>query len=503
MDPICLLIALSSVSLWHSTKPPTETEGPRVRITAALPAAAQELLVNGDFADWTDGTPSGWQVGIGAQQGADAPGSQISQGDGPTLQLTGDAQTRVWRVVQQQVALQPGACYRLQFAARAVNVRSEGNQFDNCYVGIFANDAQGKRRMQSIVTVSREKWLPSTLSVRIPQGVTQANVMIFLSKSGSLEVRDVRLAKLEPEQSFDVLVEEMDRNYSHFASKKVDWPGLVDRYRARGEKAKNADEFAQVVSKMLAELEDIHVWLQIGDRQVPTYRSRGTPRVDFRTIDRALRDRQELGSWAVWGRTPDGWGYVRITSLIDIPSSEQQQLLGGIQKLFDAPGLVIDVRQNNGGAEGIGQQIASLFADEERIYARQRVRSGPAHTDLVETSPRTIAPREGGVTYRGPIAGLIGPGAVSSAEGFALMLKALPSCQLFGSPTRGASGNPAPVMLPNGVDVYFSRWETLEPDGTPIEGRGVAPDVEVDSNGKGDRAFEQACEWLGRQRSQR
>ncbi len=503
MDPIWLSAFLSSICFWHSTVPPSETEGPRVRMAAALAAPIQELLVNGNFADWNDGIPRGWQVGIGAQQGADAPGSDISRGDGPTLKLTGDVQTRVWRFVQQNVTLQPGECYRLRFSARAVDVRREGNQFDNCYVGIFGADAQGKRIVQSIATVSQETWLPSTLSVRIPRGVAQASVMIFLSKSGTLEVRDVELARLEPQQSFDILVEEMDRNYSHFATKKIDWPKLVERYRAAGEKAKSADEFVPVVTKMLSELQDIHVWIQVGDRQIPTYRSGATTRIDFGKIDRALQDRQSLGSWAVWGKSPDGLGYVRITSLIDIPSGELQQLVDGIQKLFDAPGIVIDLRENIGGAEGLGQQIAALFADEERVYARQRVRNGPAHTDLVETSPRTIAPRQGGATYRGPVAALIGPGAVSSAEGFALMLKALPQCQLFGSPTRGASGNPAAVMLPNGVDVYFSRWESLEPDGTPIEGRGVTPDVEIESTGKEDRVLAQACEWLRRQRLER
>jgi C-terminal processing protease CtpA/Prc len=81
---------------------------------------------------------------------------------------------------------------------------------------------------------------------------------------------------------------------------------------------------------------------------------------------------------------------------------------------------------------------------------------------------------------------LLGPGCVSSGEGMALMLDALPQVRTVGQPTRGASGSPAPVPLPNGVDVWFSRWVTERMDGISLEGRGVTPDVPVVHEGPGD-----------------
>jgi C-terminal processing protease CtpA/Prc len=70
---------------------------------------------------------------------------------------------------------------------------------------------------------------------------------------------------------------------------------------------------------------------------------------------------------------------------------------------------------------------------------------------------------------------------VSSGEGFVQMLTALPQVTPVGLPTRGSSGNPAPVEVgETGLSVYFSRWVDLMPDGTPIEGKGIPPAFVVD-----------------------
>jgi len=61
------------------------------------------------------------------------------------------------------------------------------------------------------------------------------------------------------------------------------------------------------------------------------------------------------------------------------------------------------------------------------------------------------------------------------------MMKCLPQVTTAGLPTRGSSGNPKPFTLPGvPVTVVYSRWVDMLPDGTPIEGRGVSPEILVD-----------------------
>jgi len=71
-----------------------------------------------------------------------------------------------------------------------------------------------------------------------------------------------------------------------------------------------------------------------------------------------------------------------------------------------------------------------------------------------------------------PTAVLIGPGVVSSAESFVLMMKQGEKVTLIGQPTCGSSGNPKPHKLENNVEVYLPSWKDMLPDGTASKARG-------------------------------
>jgi C-terminal processing protease CtpA/Prc len=81
------------------------------------------------------------------------------------------------------------------------------------------------------------------------------------------------------------------------------------------------------------------------------------------------------------------------------------------------------------------------------------------------------------------------------------MMKCLPHVTTVGLPTRGSSGNPKPFTLPGvPVTVMYSRWVDLLPDGTPVEGRGVPPEIVVDlpetAYEKADPTWERAVQVL-------
>jgi C-terminal processing protease CtpA/Prc len=139
----------------------------------------------------------------------------------------------------------------------------------------------------------------------------------------------------------------------------------------------------------------------------------------------------------------------------------------------------------------------SRLIDKPLKYASNQFRNGSKPGDLVTLGSREIQP-QGKMPFTGPVVGLIGPGCVSSGEGFALMLKALPQGTLIGQPTRGASGNPQPVLLPNGNKVHYSTWVPLQLDGKPFEGIGIVPDQKVDDDPTGVKGLEAAVAELGK-----
>lgn len=247
---------------------------------------------------------------------------------------------------------------------------------------------------------------------------------------------------------------------------------------------------------MLAELEDLHVWIETPDeKRVQPYSSRYRANFNRQAVLQQLESHEQFGRVGLTGRTKDGFAVAAIRGLPPGEDAVYEQLTDAMMGMRDAPGFIVDLRSNGGGAEPRAAQIASLFADKRYLYARSKVRSGPEAGDFRESPPRHI----GSATsepYTRPVVCLIGPGCVSSAEGFALMMKAMDHVTLVGKPTRGASGNPRAVTLSNGVRVWFSRWVSMEPDGTPIEGRGIQPDVEVEHTDPGDPTFDKAVEIL-------
>lgn len=303
---------------------------------------------------------------------------------------------------------------------------------------------------------------------------------------------------------FDEMWQLMDRTYSYFTLKPdIDWAKLRDEYRPKAIKAKSAAELAEVLKEMLGKLQDGHVWIEMpGGKIIGTHQTIWNYNGNRKFILDQLTDQTKCGDFAIVGKTkPDGFGYFLMTHQSSATPELTAKAVAAIEKLSDAPGFIVDLRTANGGNELLAQQIASLFCAKKVIYAKSRYRAGKKHDDFTEDRPRWLPPAKSGKPYLKPVVCLLGPGCISSGEGFAKMLAALPNVTTVGLPTRGSSGNPSPVELgDSGIVVYFSRWVDLLPDGTPVEGHGVPPRIRVESPrsayAKSDPTLEKALEVL-------
>ncbi len=461
---------------------------------ASICLAQQLPLENADFQSWQNGRPEGWRVSFGAGDPQRQP-SQIEALAGGGLALAGGAETGAWRLLSQDFEAEQGRVYALGFRARALELRRDANQYRNFYLGLVFRDAQDQVLLRTVQNVHTADWQDDRLVATAPEGTRRVEVALFLSLSGRLEVEWVALRCLQPEDSFELLAMEMDRRYSFFAHKGFDWQAQVDAYRPRAAEAVEPDAFAALMLEMLAPLEDPHVWVRVGEGQLQVPWSE-TPPLNFaaRACVAALDDVQQLGRFGLLGRSPEGFGYLCVGSL-QLSEADYQRLEDALRSLFDAPALILDLRANSGGNEQFAQRLVGLLCSEPRVYARNQHRNGPGHDDFEPARDRVLQPAAE-QAYERPLAVLLGPGCVSSGEGMAMMLQALPQAELIGQPTRGASGNPAWLQLPNGVQVAFSRWKSLEPDGTCIEGRGVQPDQLLPHEGAGDPTLQAAIEYL-------
>ncbi len=307
------------------------------------------------------------------------------------------------------------------------------------------------------------------------------------------------------ERAFDALWDDMRLNYSYFALKQVDWDAWKQEHREAVAGAASVAEFADALARSLGELRDAHVWVEASGKQTPTW----IPPEQARNINRratlaALENVVECGQFAAVGTMAhERFGAVVILRQTNADAESVGQVVEFIRGLDDAPGCLIDLRAANGGNELLAREIAAAFCGEDVVYAQSRIRNGPAPDDFTPTRDRVLT--AGTKPFLRPVVCLVGWGCVSSGEGFAKMLAALPHVTLLGEPTRGSSGNPQAFRLPGmDVSVWYSRWVDLLPDGTPVEDHGVVPDEVVtfhpEAYANADPTWDRAVEVL-RQRT--
>jgi C-terminal processing protease CtpA/Prc len=147
-----------------------------------------------------------------------------------------------------------------------------------------------------------------------------------------------------------------------------------------------------------------------------------------------------------------------------------------------AAGLIIDMRNNGGGAGFLADQMAAYFFDEPLLLG------GTANYDrsvgtfvLDEERPdRFYLPPEN-LRYRGQVAVLVGPNCVSACEFFADNMTQQDRAAIVGHyPTGGLGGSITDFAMPNDLFVRFTTGRALDAEGNVhIEGQGVAPTVRV------------------------
>jgi peptidase S41-like protein/tricorn protease-like protein len=263
-------------------------------------------------------------------------------------------------------------------------------------------------------------------------------------------------AELDRVGLLDQVWRDVDRHYASFVVKGVDWDSLRDAYSTRASEATSDSALAGVVGAMLSELRDFHVNLFVGSRN---YRYAGfDARPAFFDPNVVAYYVNDLGAVPngrlAFGHVAPDVGYVRIFHFsgdgFDIAIDT------ALARLGDVRGLIIDVRNNPGGAQLNAVTVAGRFADRARNYGFKRFRDGPAHDDLAPPEGQFVSPM-GIRRFGGPVAVLTNRLSGSAAEAFVLAMRALPNVTIAGDSTAGASGTPLLRELPNGGSTSSPR----------------------------------------------
>lgn len=272
----------------------------------------------------------------------------------------------------------------------------------------------------------------------------------------------------------------IDEDYAYRDLHGVDWDAAFKEAVPRLERAASPRAFADEAAKLLAPAKDLHVWLKVGDEIVGTFRRSVSPNFNPRALPRLVPNLKQHGTTVLTGRFDDGVVYVAVGTWEKKEPAALEEAYAAIAEAAatKAPAILVDVRPNSGGDEILARQFAGCFVASPKVYSKNTTRGGGKWSQVFD---RVVEPNKARPAYCGKVVMLTGPANMSSCESFVLMMKHAPDCTLVGENTYGSSGNPRPRDLGNGVTVFLSSWKDMLPDGSPLEGKGIAPDVPVKS----------------------
>lgn len=135
-----------------------------------------------------------------------------------------------------------------------------------------------------------------------------------------------------------------------------------------------------------------------------------------------------------------------------------------------AKGLILDLRDNEGGYLGEGCAVVSAFLKEGLTVMRAQTRDG------TQASCRTKGPP----LWTGPIVVLVNRHSASVAEIVAGALQDYRRGKLIGERTAGKGVGQIPYSLPGGGKLALTAFEWFTPKGRSVNGKGLQPDIEVE-----------------------
>jgi carboxyl-terminal processing protease len=197
-----------------------------------------------------------------------------------------------------------------------------------------------------------------------------------------------------------------------------------------------------------------------------------------------------------FGRYPSGLGYIHIRSFNGC-EEVTKEFDRALDSLRDTNGLILDIRDNQGGFNH--DDIVGRFLHKDTFAGYSYIKNGMKHNQF-ERKKDYIEPRKW--EYTQPVALLVSVMTGSAADLFTRGMHAAPRVTIIGTTTHGnLSGKAVYGVLPCGLVVRISNGYLSDTKDRSIEVNGNVPDIDVETsiqdylNGR-DPVLERASEVL-------
>ncbi|MHC4648317.1 MAG: S41 family peptidase, partial [Planctomycetota bacterium] len=273
------------------------------------------------------------------------------------------------------------------------------------------------------------------------------------------------------EQAYSTATAELRRlvneEYSYWNLRGVNWENLFVTYSDVLNNVDDPNIFAQHAAGLLANAQDMHLWIEVGGQYPPVFKRSVELNYNLDVLPTLVPGWVNRNSRVSTGYfSADNIGYIWIDSWSSQNSEELEAVFEALEDFNDANGLIIDVRANGGGVEGLAQEVAGCFVTASKLYAKHRYRDITQPDGFGPVNNRWLNPNPGRPYYNTEVVVLMGQACMSSCDAYLLMMKQVPDCTLVGVKSYGSSGNTKPHEVGNGVTVYLPSWLAMRPDET-------------------------------------
>lgn len=317
-------------------------------------------------------------------------------------------------------------------------------------------------------------------------------------------------------RDFDIFWQNFNDHYAFFELKQVDWAQQRNTWRPQVTATIDDDELLTILAQMVEPLADGHVEVASADgetnfefdgkptffdiiesehEQLPpenTLDVEGYFDEQFELVLEIIADsfvdgaeiNQNESEQTFWSVLPNNIGYVNLLAMAGFTGSElSADQLDAVDLTFDqifsdladVDSMVIDLRFNGGGDDGVSAHIASRFTDARTLAWQKQARLGNSRLPLsqifIEPSART--------RFLKPVVLLTSSATASAAEVFSLAMQQVANAQLVGEASQGIFSDTLPKSLPNGISFSMSTEYYFSADGDFFEDLGVPVDVDA------------------------
>lgn len=167
-------------------------------------------------------------------------------------------------------------------------------------------------------------------------------------------------------------------------------------------------------------------------------------------------------------------GYIRIPAFTATTAADVKREAAALSG-SGARGLLVDVRRTAEGTIDHGVETARLFLKSGTITTKAS-RQAKEKDDAQEAITAQIG--DGAIEL--PVQIIVSAGTSGAAEVFAAALEGNQRADLLGEHTIGRAAAQRLVKLPEGRGLWLTYARYLTPEGKPIHGTGLKPDVAID-----------------------